>query len=126
MIGQVALLAGILFASGTYLILSQNLQRVVIGFIMLANAANFLVLASSGLPDNGVAPLVKDENQHAQSTGDSVTYTDPLPQAFLLTAIVIGLGNTALLLALASRTHQETGTDDVNFGNEIKEGPSWN
>ncbi|CAN5679878.1 Na(+)/H(+) antiporter subunit C [soil metagenome] len=124
MIGQTALLAGLLFASGVYLILSRNLQRVAIGFIIFANAANFVVLASSGLPEEGVAPLLakeEDEENEHQAKGlaeeeDSPLYTDPLPQAFILTAIVIGLGHTALLLALAARTHRETETDELMFG----------
>ncbi len=125
MIGQVALLAGVLFASGTYLILSQNLQRVAIGFIIFANAANFVVLAASGLPDQGVAPLIKEYDLDAEDSIEAIPYTDPLPQAFILTAIVIGLGNTALLLALAARTYQETETDELNVGTEIQEEPTW-
>lgn len=103
MIGFSSLVVGFLFASGIYLILSWNTQRVVIGFIVLANAVNLLVLTASGLPEGAVAPLVGGE--------EGVAYADPLPQAFILTAIVIGLGTAAFLLAMASAAQRVTGSD---------------
>ena len=110
MIGLTALVVGVLFATSVYLILSKNMQLVSLGFVALTTAANLMVLAASGLPEDAVPPLIGEQ--------ESGPYADPLPQAFILTAIVIGLGNTAFLIALAGRTHRETGSDEV-------EGAEW-
>jgi multicomponent Na+:H+ antiporter subunit C len=100
-----AVVVAVLFAAGLYLMLSRNTQRVVIGFIILSNAVNLLVLASSGAPAGAVPPLVD-----SAMVGP---FMDPLPQAFILTAIVIGLGTAAFLLAMAARAHDEMGTDKL-------------
>ncbi len=102
-----ALVVTVLFTVAIYLMLSRNTQRVAIGFITLGNAVNLLVITSSGMPEGGVPPLI-DPYATVQPA-----YTDPLPQAFLLTAIVIGLGTAALLLAMAARTHKELGDDEL-------------
>ncbi|MDQ3556147.1 MAG: sodium:proton antiporter [Gemmatimonadota bacterium] len=106
MIGLAAVVVGVLFASAVYLMLSRNTQRVAIGFIILSNGVNLLVLASAGLPERAVAPLITDDLAGR-------TYADPLPQAFILTAIVIGLGTAAFLLAMAAKAHREMGTDEL-------------
>jgi multicomponent Na+:H+ antiporter subunit C len=100
-----AIVVAVLFTVSIYLMLSRNTQRVVIGFIILSNAVNLLVLAASGVPADAVPPLVD-----AAMVGP---FMDPLPQAFILTAIVIGLGTAAFLLAMASRAHIEMGTDKL-------------
>ncbi len=105
MIGLSAMVVGVLFASAIYLMLSRNTQRIAIGFILLSNAVNLMVLTSSGLPERAVPPLLGPEQ--------SGIYADPLPQAFILTAIVIGLGTASFLLALAARAYREMGTDDL-------------
>lgn len=106
MIGAAALVVGVLFAVAVYQLLSRNVQRVAIGFLLLSNGVNLLVLAVAGLPARARAPLLGD-------AAGTAAYADPLPQAFILTAIVIGLGTAAFLLALAARTHQETGSDEL-------------
>ena len=98
-----AFAVGILSATGIYLLLSRNAQRVCLGFMLISNAANLAVLASSGLLPNAVPPLLP-------ATGE---VSEPLPQAFILTAIVIGLGTSAFLLALVQRLNWETGADDA-------------
>jgi multicomponent Na+:H+ antiporter subunit C len=105
MIGLSAIVVGVLFASALYLLMSGNMQRVAIGFIILSNGVNLLVLTASGLPHRAIPPLLGAEVEG--------TYADPLPQAFILTAIVIGLGTAAFLLAMAARTHRELGTDHL-------------
>jgi multicomponent Na+:H+ antiporter subunit C len=103
MIGLSSIVVGVLFASALYLLMSKNVQRVAIGFIILSNGVNLLVLTASGLPERALPPLLD---------GDlNAIYADPLPQAFILTAIVIGLGTAAFLLAMAARAHREMGTD---------------
>jgi multicomponent Na+:H+ antiporter subunit C len=96
-----ALLVGALFAIGTYLVLQRTLTRVVIGFAVLAHGVNLLLLASGAM---GAAPLIG-------STDES--FSDPLPQAFVLTAIVIAFGISAFMLTLSYRSWQLTRDDEV-------------
>jgi multicomponent Na+:H+ antiporter subunit C len=106
MIGLSAMVVGVLFTSAVYLMLSRNTQRIAIGFILLSNAVNLMVLTASGLPERAVPPLL--------GSGDVGVYADPLPQAFILTAIVIGLGTASFLLALAARAYREMKTDELH------------
>ncbi|HET8600208.1 MAG TPA: Na(+)/H(+) antiporter subunit C [Segeticoccus sp.] len=90
------LLVGVLFAAGVYLLLARSIVRALIGLLLLGNGANILFLVASG--PAGRAPIVG-----ASPVSDM---SDPLPQAMVLTAIVITLGTTAFLLALAHRSWQ--------------------
>jgi multicomponent Na+:H+ antiporter subunit C len=101
---MLALVVGGLFAAGTFQLLRRSLVRVVIGISLLAHGANLLLLAMAGLR-RGEPPLIRDE---------ITTYVDPLPQALILTAIVIGLGMQAFLLVLCYRADQEFGLDDTD------------
>lgn len=85
------LLVGVLFSVGVYLILQRHLTRVLVGLGVMAHAVNLMLLVSGGRP--GRPPIIDG----------SATYADPLPQALILTAIVITFGVTAFLLALALR-----------------------
>jgi len=100
-----AAIVGVLAAAGTYLVLQRGLVRVALGFVLLSHAANVLLIAAGGLGRRGV-PI----------EGSPGPAADPLPQAFTLTAIVIGFGMTAFLLALAFRTGVELGDDDLEAG----------
>src|SRR3954447_22497567 len=93
---------GVLFAAGVYLLLERSLSRVLIGVILIGNGANLLFLVAGGAA--GRAPIV--------GSGDG-PMSDPLPQAMVLTAIVITLGMTAFLLALAYRSWQLHHHDEV-------------
>ncbi|WP_152053438.1 sodium:proton antiporter [Tautonia marina] len=108
MIGLGVLFIALLTAVSLYLMMSSDLQRIIMGFVVLSNAANLVILVSSGLSADAVPPLLDHP-----SIG---TLTDPLPHAFVLTAIVIGLGNAAFLIVLASRIFRETGSDIVEGG----------
>ena len=104
------LLAALLVGAGVFLILSRMLIRVILGLSLISYGANIsILLAGSGV---GIAspPLLNR----------SGPYVDPLPQALILTAIVIGFGTTALLLVLSLRAYQVTGTDHVQ---ELTENP---
>lgn len=96
MIGQAALAVGVLLGVATFLLLSRKLQRVTMAFLLLTNAVNLLVLAASGVAPGARPPVLAP-------SGAGQIHADPLPQAFLLTAIVIGLGAGAFLMALAAR-----------------------
>ncbi|MBA8817114.1 multisubunit Na+/H+ antiporter MnhC subunit [Microbacterium halimionae] len=93
----------VLFACGVYAMLERSLTRVLIGFLLLGNAANLLLLIVIG--DPGMAPFY--------GSGDSDTFSDPLPQALMLTAIVITFAVSAFLLALIYRSWQLGQADTV-------------
>jgi multicomponent Na+:H+ antiporter subunit C len=95
---------GALLAAGTVLLLSRPLTRIVLGIVVLGNGVNLLLLATSGPASR--APLLAPGAQ-PRNLGD------PLPQAFILTAIVITLAMTSFLSAMAYRAWQLSGTDDV-------------
>jgi multicomponent Na+:H+ antiporter subunit C len=98
-----AFVIGILFMTATYLMLSKSLLRIIVGTGLLSHGAHLLILTMGGL-ERGAAPILSDQIQK---------YTDPLPQALILTAIVISFGVTAFFLVLAYRAYQELGTDNV-------------
>src|SRR5690625_7736271 len=100
----IILLAGVLVMVATYLVLSESLILVVLGMVILAHAGHLLVMAMGGLKP-GSAPLL-GENASA--------YTDALPQALILTSIVINFGVTAFFLVLVYRTYQAMGTDNLD------------
>jgi len=105
-----ALVIGVLYTVGTYLLLQRTLTRVVIGLGLLAHGANLLLLAAGG--PAGAVPFVDGEGA-AGAAGVAGGTADPLPQALVLTAIVISFGVSAFLLALAYRSWTLTGDDEV-------------
>jgi multicomponent Na+:H+ antiporter subunit C len=94
---------GVLVAAGVYLLLERSLTRVLVGVVLIGNGANLLFLVASGAA--GGAPIV--------GTTPEAEMSDPLPQAMVLTAIVITLGMTAFLLAMAYRSWQLHHHDEV-------------
>jgi multicomponent Na+:H+ antiporter subunit C len=98
------LVIGVLFAVATYLVLTRSLLRVILGTVMYSHAAHLLILTMAQLK-RGAPPILNDE---------ITAYTDPLPQALILTAIVISFGVTAYLLVLAYRAYKKLGTDDMD------------
>ena len=103
-----ALLVGVLYTTGTYLLLQRTLTRVVIGLGLLGHGANLLLLQAGGQAGN--VPLV---GKTAGGAGLAGGTADPLPQAMVLTAIVITFGVSAFLLALAYRSWLLTDDDEV-------------
>lgn len=95
--------AALLFAIGTYLLLQRKLSRVIVGLGLISHGANVL-LVNSGR--RGLPPII--------GQGESSDFADPIPQALVLTAIVISFGTTALLLALAYRSWLLTADDEVD------------
>ncbi len=95
------LVVAVLFGAGAFLIVQRSLTRIVIGVGLLGHGANLLLLLSGGPP--GAPPVV----------GGAEPVSDPLPQAMVLTAIVISFAVTAFLLGLALRSTFLTGSDDV-------------
>ncbi|HEX6249219.1 MAG TPA: Na(+)/H(+) antiporter subunit C [Nocardioidaceae bacterium] len=97
------LVASTTVGAGVYLVLERSLSRVLIGLVMISNGVNLLLLTASG--PAGKAPLT--------NLFEASGMADPLPQALVLTAIVITLGTTAFMLAMAHRAWQVNGSDDV-------------
>lgn len=88
-------LMAVLFGAGITIMLERSLTRVLIGFLLVGNSVNILIYLMSGMP--GLAPILSDGVEADQ-------ISDPLPQAFILTAIVINLGITSFMLALIYRS----------------------
>lgn len=99
----ISLLIGVLFCVGVYMILSRSLLRIILGTALLSHGVHLLLMTMSRLKA-GAAPLIG---------GDAGVYTDPLPQALILTSIVISFGVTSFFFVLAYRAYQELGTDDM-------------
>ncbi|KMK77198.1 Na(+)/H(+) antiporter subunit C [Alkalihalobacillus pseudalcaliphilus] len=93
----------VLCAIGTYFLLTRSLIRVAIGTILISHGVHLLFFTLAGLRE-GYPPLVHISGEQA---------TDPLPQALVLTAIVIGFGIIAFLIILAYRIYEEHGTEDL-------------
>ena len=101
-----AIVAGVLYASGLYLMLRRRLAQLIIGLGLLSNGSNILILSAAGVT-RGKPPLI--------TAGVSLEpFADPVPQSLILTAIVIGFGVLAFALVLAHRVHQSAGTDDID------------
>ncbi|GGA72749.1 Na(+)/H(+) antiporter subunit C [Ornithinibacillus halotolerans] len=105
-----AIVIGILFSIGTYLILSNQMLRIILGLSLISHAINIMIIVMGGLKTGG-PPLLSNSDRG---------FTDAVPQALILTAIVINFAVTAFLLVLSYRTYKKHGTDDMNNlrGNE--------
>ncbi|MGK7392459.1 MAG: NADH-quinone oxidoreductase subunit K [Candidatus Cyclobacteriaceae bacterium M2_1C_046] len=103
-----ALLIGILYAVSVYLLLRRNIVRMILGIIFLSNATNLLLFFSAGLIPGSPAFIEKDKIY------PPAEMADPLPQALILTAIVIGFGLIAFTLILTYKFYITTGTEDLD------------
>ncbi|GEK32962.1 Na(+)/H(+) antiporter subunit C [Kurthia sibirica] len=97
------LIIGVLVVVATYLLLSKNIIRIILGTALLSHAVHLLIL-TIGEVKKGDVPLLKE------TPGP---YTDALPQALILTAIVISFGVTSFILVLAYRAYAQNKTDDM-------------
>jgi multicomponent Na+:H+ antiporter subunit C len=102
-----AILIGMLFAGAVYCLLRRNLMRVLMGILLLGHAVNLLLLSASEPLSRHPAILGKDGLPEYQDIAD------PLPQALVLTAIVIGFGLSVFTLVLARVCHRGGAGDDV-------------
>ena len=103
-----AIVIGVLVACGVYLILRARTFPVVLGLTLIGYAVNVFLFIGGGLVI-GSAPLALPE---------TLVYPDPLPQALVLTAIVIGFGMTAYTIVLALKANGEFDSDHVDGGSE--------
>jgi multicomponent Na+:H+ antiporter subunit C len=110
---------GSLYACGIYLIMERSLTRVLLGLMLLANATNLLILATGGYA--GLAPMFSKDT-------DPRDYNDPLPQALILTSIVISFAVTAFMLGIIYRTWVLARRDEIQDDLEdlrVAETPSF-
>ena len=113
---SIYLLTFVLLVIGCYIVVAKkNIIKIIVGILILDYAVNLLLVLvgyrSGGPGQPGVAPIL-GEGQTSQVLAS--TAVDPLPQAMVLTSIVIGLGVTALMVALAVRLHEKYDTFDMN------------
>lgn len=113
-----ACLVGLLVAAGAYLMLSGNLVRYLFGLALLSNAANLLIFVAGGM--TSAAPPLIEAGQKLPAEG----VANALPQALILTAIVIGFGLFCFALALAYRAYYAMGTaqmDDMRLAEPVED-----
>ena len=101
-----AIVAGVLYACGIYLMLRRRLAQLIIGLGLLSNGSNILILSAAGVT-RARPPLITE----GVALGE---FADPVPQSLILTAIVIGFGVLAFALVLVHRVYQSVGTDDLD------------
>lgn len=108
MVAIFAVLIGVMFGGAVYLLLRRSIVKLVFGLVLMSQAANLFIFTLGGY-EKGNPPIVPE--------GESLPvapYVDPLPQALILTAIVISFGVIAFTLVLMHRAHEAVGTDDLH------------
>jgi multicomponent Na+:H+ antiporter subunit C len=105
-----AILVGILVGTGIYLILQNNLMKSIFGFGLFAHAVNVMILSMSKNPIGKSTPIITSSTVYPVE--------DPLPQALILTAIVIGFGVSAYMIALAYRLYKAQGHTLIEDSND--------
>ena len=108
----IAILIGSLFAAGIFCLLRRSIMKLVIGVILLSQGANLLVFAAGGLTAG--QPAFASSGSGVPPAG----HADPLPQALVLTAIVIGFGLVVFSLSLLMKAYAAVGSDDINAFNK--------
>ena len=103
---------------GLYGLLSQkNMIKIILGFTIFTTGIN-IVMVAIGYVRNGIAPILDAEGKEQLNNG--ATIVDPLPQALVLTSIVIGLGVTALMLAYVMKLYQDKKSLNINDYKDLK------
>jgi len=103
-----ALIVGVLYGSGLYLMMRRSIVKLIIGMALLSHGANLFIFLMGGLT-RGRPPIIPAGAGHPVGP-----IADPLPQALILTAIVIGFGIMAFAVVLIRRVYQSIGTDDLD------------
>jgi multicomponent Na+:H+ antiporter subunit C len=103
-----AFVVGGLYAAGIYLMMRRSIVKLVLGLALLGHAANLLIFTSGRLTP-GSPPLIEEGQTTLEASA-----ADPLPQALILTAIVIGFGVQAFAIVLLKRAYRAVRTDDLD------------
>lgn len=109
MAGWLAISVGALYGCAFYMLMRRSMTKMVIGLILLSNAANLLIFVAGGLTE--AAPAIVPPGAYAPEG----LVADPLAQALILTAIVIGFGVLAFAVVLIHRAHEVLGEDDLDM-----------
>ena len=110
-----SILIGFLFGTGVYLLLRRSIVKLILGIIFISNATNLLLFISAGMTKETPAFVEKGKESMLNQ------FADPLPQALILTAIVIGFGIIAFTLVLKYRYYETTGTEDLDKVRETED-----
>jgi len=103
-----AVLIGILFSAGLYMLMRRSIVKVIIGLALISHAVNLLVFTAAGL--RRLAPPIIPAGEYLPVE----PIADPVPQALILTAIVISFGVLAFAVVLIHRAYGTAGTDDLD------------
>lgn len=114
MIWYLSITIGVLVATGAFMVMQRRIIQVILGFSLLSHATNLMIVASGWVGD-GLSPILRTNGHH-----EPVAYVDPLPQAMVLTAIVISFAVTAFLLVLALNVYVKFKTDDMDEIRRLK------
>ena len=101
-------IVGLLYASGIYMMFRRSMVKLLFGLLLLGNGANILIFLMGDLT-KGKPPIIKDADQMLIGA-----YADPVPQALILTAIVISFGLQSFAIVLLKIVYKNTGTDDLD------------
>lgn len=110
-----AIIVGLLYASGVYLMMRRSFVKLIIGLTMLGNGANLLIFLLGRIV-KGQPPIIGSLDKVIQEA-----YADPVPQALILTAIVIGFGLQSFAIVLIRRVYKVVKTDDLDKINSTDE-----
>jgi len=105
-------LIGVLFGAAVFCLLRRSIMKIIIGIMLLSQAANLLVFTASDLTASRPAFVPPGD------TAPPVGFADPLPQALVLTAIVIGFGIVVFSISLLLKAYRAVGSDDINAFNQ--------
>ncbi|MBS9525197.1 Na+/H+ antiporter subunit C [Litoribacter ruber] len=109
------IIIGLLYAAGIYMMLRRSLVKLIIGLILLGNGANLLIFLLGRIV-KGKPPIIDDASYVLAEI-----YADPVPQALILTAIVISFGLQAFAIILIKRAYKVVKTDDLDEMNATDE-----
>lgn len=105
---MLSLIVGALYAGGLYLMMRRSVVKLILGLALLSNGSNLLIFMMGGLT-RGAPPIIAPGL--AEPAG---AHADPVPQALILTALVIGFGVQAFAVVLIRRTYQAVGSSDLD------------
>ncbi len=105
---MISIVTGALFAAGIYMILRRSIVKLIIGLVLLSHSANLLIF-TAGRMTMSQPPIIKEGAIFLNEP-----YADPLPQALILTAIVISFGLTAFAIILIKKTYLINKTEDMD------------
>ena len=103
-----SLIVGALYGAGLYLMMRRSIVKLILGLALLSHGSNLLIFLMGGLT-RGRPPLIP-----MNMVEPAGAYADPVPQALILTALVIGFGMQAFLVVLIRRTYQAAGSSDLD------------